>query len=640
MDDYLFFDSPSDPNKPLGLAGFTVQQGDQSRPVNRGIPVRAVNVLIGPNNAGKSRLLRELFQREVYRVTDADAERFEFVARSARSLIGHSNEHIARIGSQFEAAAVRPIQAFDYEQRNAVPGIFVKWSGSELVLSVSDHMLREPSFAAAIGSLIPAGVEGKSEGGWQTISICSHEKAWLARNYVPPFRSTLRIADVSPASSEGLWREDPLGFTFSHTYGLPSVHTSLSTDHGLFTGQRLYEEAFNALNGTRRSKDRWVEQCGRVLFDLFGLRNGEIRATNISASRPDGSASPIKQLMVESPDLPSGAVPVQEMGDGVSACLTIVMPLLMANDNKAVLFVEEPEIGLHPGLLRRLARLLCDPQFLGKTTLFLSTHSPVLLDALGQSVEPSQLSLLQVSDKSSNKGHNHVIRPVQGDSIAHLESLGATSQALLARTLVWVEGPSDVRYLSGMLALECPDLVEGRDFALIPFGGSLLDRFFLDESATTVSQTIKRCAYYSLVLSDLDSGKEFLHKRRRAAVDAFSARIRYLVTPGIELENSLGEAFWREALPQIHRHKWSQFVRPFPPDYRSVRMRTIANYVCGQVDEIEGDGETLSSSEKMDAAELFLRQARSRRIELEPDAKSLARQIGEFIRNPDSSLSA
>lgn len=71
--------------------------------------------------------------------------------------------------------------------------------------------------------------------------------------------------------------------------------------------------------------------------------------------------------------------PVQELGDGIQAIIILTFPLLAHRRENLLVYFEEPELFLHPGLQRIFLAILSDDQF-ENHQYFIATHSNHLLD--------------------------------------------------------------------------------------------------------------------------------------------------------------------------------------------------------------------------------------------------------------------
>lgn len=86
--------------------------------------------------------------------------------------------------------------------------------------------------------------------------------------------------------------------------------------------------------------------------------------------------------------------PIYGLGDGIQSIILITLPLFLYLDkskevNTTILvFIEEPEVGLHPELQRKLLKTLLSPIF-ENYQFFVTTHSNHFIDRIFESEDIS-----------------------------------------------------------------------------------------------------------------------------------------------------------------------------------------------------------------------------------------------------------
>jgi predicted ATPase len=81
---------------------------------------------------------------------------------------------------------------------------------------------------------------------------------------------------------------------------------------------------------------------------------------------------------------------LSELSDG-TAILMVLLFILCSPEKPQVLFIDEPELNLHPAWLRQLSHIIRDSS--QETQIFLSTHSPELLDPMTELVMQQQANI-------------------------------------------------------------------------------------------------------------------------------------------------------------------------------------------------------------------------------------------------------
>jgi predicted ATPase len=90
------------------------------------------------------------------------------------------------------------------------------------------------------------------------------------------------------------------------------------------------------------------------------------------------------------------SIPASRLSDGTLRWLSL-LTILLHPDPPPLVCIEEPELGLHPDIMRPLARLLLDAS--ERMQLFVTTHSDALVDELSQT--PDAVIVCEKHDGSS-----------------------------------------------------------------------------------------------------------------------------------------------------------------------------------------------------------------------------------------------
>jgi predicted ATPase len=271
--------------------------------------------------------------------------------------------------------------------------------------------------------------------------------------------------------------------------------------------------------GRQDRVEAWADQLEQVLRDVFG---DDVRYE----VRPVEGSGDFRLLIDGEEDRELGTV-----GAGVREVVAIAHAALRA-EGSAVLAIEEPENCLHPVAVKRLIESL--PRR-ANVQLFVSTHSSAVVNA-----NPDAVVHL------TRSGTTTVSRQVSSapDRYEAVRSLGySPADLVLTPCALWVEGPSDRRYLRSWL--EAEGLVEGVDYQIMFFAGALAAH--ISVSADTLPRealvAIRNLARYCAIL--VDSDKDRRGARRKPHVTRFieeldgDSHAELLVTPGREIENYL-----------------------------------------------------------------------------------------------------
>lgn len=621
------------------LENFERIAGNEIYPISCFGRVGDLNLFVGPNNSGKSRIMRQLFTRSAFLLDGEDAEAHVQGLLATKEGL-HEKAVRKRLGNKFAHLCERVTALFD-EPSSAFHApkqhLLVRTNhGLRLDLSSVDpsewnELLPEPpKLLSDVRSTGP-------------LDIPLTESSAIPRAFVPTLRSTVRIGDS--VSMPGLNDEggididsDPLAVSFVDSYGLGRGRYHLQPSMlTVFTGARLYElvsqQKGEALE-VRRVFENFESFLGR---EFFGNKSVRLVPRNAAQKRHDvsGNLSPHVVLEVEVGD---EAWAIQDLGDGVSSLITLLFPIFLQPE-KSWIFIEEPENCLHPGLQRRFMEIAFDEGVKKRGhRLFITTHSNHVLEAARD--QPGT-RIFRVERRESEGVRKHTVEEVPPDSLAILDELGVSAASVLqARCAIWVEGPSDVRYLRGLLRLRAgrgaaqKQVLEGRDYVFVTYGGSLLSTIEGDDDGTALHETlprIKSVAVKSLVVSDRDGPKKAeTHTRREASYP--SAGVGYRVTSAIEMENELGLRVWQAMWSKLKPGTQPSGTLPTENEFRGIRLGELEDRLFGTNRRAESG--TLKAADKAKAASTFEEMVRRSEIDwddLGPEAKKLAQDVFAFI---------
>lgn len=145
---------------------------------------------------------------------------------------------------------------------------------------------------------------------------------------------------------------------------------------------------------------------------------------------------------------------------------------LNSRPHNSIALIEEPETHLHPTFQRLIIRRIGEIAEKNKLQVFLTSHSPVLIDT--HEWKNKNVNLFCTSQ-------DYVRRIIAPEKI--LDDLGVrASDILQTNGLIWVEGPSDKIYIKYWIDLYCKKHnidtpIQGVNYDFQFYGGSILKHF-------------------------------------------------------------------------------------------------------------------------------------------------------------------
>lgn len=459
-------------------------------------PLTSLNVFIGPNNCGKSRLLRSLFDQTEARLNNPSAQYSSSLpgiipvtkewTEYLSTLRGLSPEVHAVIDKVYTESRHEPDsvkQAFAWARAISLnmidAAIPVPSVDINVVRSWATHAGR--AFQDRIGISRDQVVKSVLT---RLSNLCALYANAVAsssalafeptRVYIPVLRS-LRPTSLATTPAGVLQRNDTFAQRTVEDYfrSMRLKDNSISESGRTFiTGQGLFNDILEAMSGPperRKLLADFEDLLGRSFFDSKPV---EI----IPRVRGRGESwNNVLHIRIAGGD----ERPVHELGDGISHLVIMTYPLIFYRHSPLLLFIEEPEVYLHPGFQRRLIEVFLNEPCGdgGSRQVFVCTHSNCFLDTTLDHDRISVFSLSRSASPVSRDEPPFRIKSRSSDSMPVLRELGVSnSSVLLANSTIWVEGVTERMYIRRYLELAAKQgmhsFVEDIHFAFVEYAGS------------------------------------------------------------------------------------------------------------------------------------------------------------------------
>lgn len=490
---------------------------------------KKVNLFVGTNNSGKSRFLRALLKFKVN----------ELEVSKSRENINFLHE---KFSEKFKTLFLNPnteLAKLKYLTRINNPYFDLIHNYHNYKIIIDENVIKFNKEKSLLGSLskIKHSVKLKELEALKSLNELNDEVLFVRDNvgkekkYIPVLRSLHDNSNL---------RSDSFEQTIKKNY-------NISKDV-LYTGLSIFNEILNLKNSRKEERDK-VNEFEKFLSHHF-FDNKEVNITSdIKSEKILFSVDGVEH-------------PVHEIGNGIQSLIIILFPIFTANKNDWF-FIEEPETNLHPGLQRVFIETLLNDEYLKTKNLrfFFTTHSNHFLDT---SLINDNVSIFQFKKESNN---TFIIKNNIKPNKEVIDLLGVKSTSVfLANTSLWVEGPTDRKYLSKFLKLYCETngfqpLKEDIDFAFFEYGGNLIEHYLFEENEefdeNEIREKINSFALSSKIylLSDNDNPKEnskkYLRQEKLNKLSNVNSNFFYQNTIVKEIENLLPKKIIQDFMSEI-----------------------------------------------------------------------------------------
>ena len=510
--------------------------------------IQKVNFFVGPNNSGKSRFLRSLFKLEKNFVSKGGVSPLDYYRDLVKSpIIAQKVSYSDGTGNDLKSYWESNLNDLSLTENIDKHCSYLKTRRDfyedklDSVLKQGDRnpLVRIQSCIDLIDEILIYLEELKY-----------HKANKSLRNvYIPVLRSLLSDGELNSRSFNKV------------------VENKFGLKENVFTGLSIYDDVYYLHNSSKIIElDKF---CNWLKINFY--KDHDIRII------PDNQTN---NVLLQIDDK---LRPIYDLGDGVQHLILLMFPIYTAEKNSCF-FIEEPENHLHPGLQKIFIETLLNDEYLKSKNLryFFTTHSNHFLDL---SIYSDDMSIFQF--KKNQQGDFNIDSHVKPNRRL-LELLGVSSSSVfLANTSIWVEGPTDRRYLSKWLKMYAkekglPFLREDIDFAFFEYGGNLIEHYLFDEDfdedfkESEVREKIKSFALSNKIylLADNDNPEKGTAKyQRRVKLEGIDVdNFKYKNTKYKEIENLLPLSILKDFMPELIKETVDVEIEFNRVDYESIGL--------------------------------------------------------------------
>ncbi len=622
-------------------------------------PISKINFFVGTNNAGKSRFIRYLLQllyqyrapnidrtqvkmpyEEIYHIALKQFDKsflIEKIVPIIKEIIAATSEDVSELKlliTDFDSMNEFDLADFVFTVNQKIKNLITSPRPRHNQLSEKDEKIKAAKIA--LFDITKAQMPINSDGKFRVTYVPILR---TLRKFIEPIdkKDTSHYLNIKPenikAIKQGILRE-----RIFFDYFIGEVEHSPNERHqiamfpeqSIFSGERLFETLYNLKNGTqdkRKALADFEHFLGKYFFD-----NRTIELHAIKKGATDEVFVTIGQ---------EKEFPIYLLGDGIQAIILMTFPLFyFKNDTQRhLIFYEEPELHMHPGMQRIFVEAL---RTIENAQAFVVTHSNHILDtSLDYKDDISIFSFEKVLQNESPVFH---IENLSSPDISLLNLLGVrNSSVFLSNCCIWVEGISDRIYLKKYLELWTAHnasksagfkrFYEDLHFSFIEFGGSQVAHYDFSTTNNTKKIKAKRITNRILLIHDKDKSKQKRHTELKSELKS-----NYYPLPVLEIENLLTPDVLKKTLLTYKKYpnKSITFKHFTQKNYEMEPIGEFMKTICDiwLLNKISSQSSDSSTSKILNKAE-FARRATSAMDSwelLSKEAKELTKYVYSFIK--------
>lgn len=581
-----------------------------------------VNLFVGQNNSGKSRFIRKLFSTSKLQFSPNDLD--------LKNLNEVTNQFYRELTEYFSSIGVESFgQVFsNINSYKPIEFISNEFSPEDEVLK----KIRGITKTGSSGSLAMSKERFRHEIGtrltqfddeiWPKVEeyLPSDYKYDYESIYIPPLRG---LRPLIKNDKQDFYRKRIIEDHFKDF--------EKELDLQIYTGLTIYDDVKNLLLGRHTDRQKVTD------FEMF--------LSNVFFSNKSVHLIPnIKDDVLYVKIGKQSDIPIYELGDGIQSIIIITYPLFFRRSENLKVYIDEPELYLHPGMQRILLNALTNNDLFPRHQFFMSTHSNHLLDMT------SDFNKISVFTFSQNFQNFQIeIKNVENRDSDVLNILGVNnSSVFLSNCTIWVEGITDRIYIRKYIkvyleSIGDQSIKEDLHYSFVEYGGGNITHWSFLEDADAEYPNIKveyLCGKIFLI-SDKDGAglktdgtfdTRKLKKFERHQKLHLKLKERYYCLKSREIENTLSPTVLKETIKKFEKLN-SNNIKFVNWEFDKYKNKKIGDFINSNVKGLSRDYSTSTGTinEKLKFAKRAVTSI-SKIDDLSVEAHELVKRIYDFIK--------
>lgn len=587
--------------------------------------LKKVNIFIGENNCGKSRLMRSFLNHELFTYSNENVNNnfndFDNYKRTLRNRIEEYKEsENEALKNELKEICIKEID--DLELFYKINEIFPQILKVKAELNVNNSKEGQLIHSINHTKQILENIKPLMKKDGKTIKqeniiyipiLRGIENFECYFNKPPAFSSIKMTETEFNAFKE--YKNNAKKIYINKVAGAYKIPSSK-----IFTAESLYDDITNKLLGDEKERT-FIRDFERFIATKF--------YNDIEFTITPNKTKQYLGIKIGN----NGDRALYDLGEGIKQLIVLFYKIYEQKDNEAIFLIEEPELNLHPGFQRKFMEIITKE--FPKHQFFITTHSNHIIDLYNQQNDMSLYKFRNI-DKENSKFYIERVLP---KDVSILDEIGAkNSSVFMSNCTIWVEGISDKIYLSKYLDLyfkenEINQYKEDIHYSFVEYGGNNIKHWsFIDDNSI---DTINASAITHNIFIICDNDDNSKQERKQKLKEVFGDRLYILNSR--EIENLLSKKVLEDTLKKDNKLEDLKYKRYEKTGYTeenyakpNIKMALFIDMTFDLKKKYAGESNALKN--KAEFAKKAIENMESFE-DLSQEAKELTEKIVDFIKS-------